>query len=199
MGFGGILLLALGLSMDAAAVSAARGVALTTIETRHVVLVAVFFGGAQALMPVAGWMIGAGIGPLVEAWDHWIALALLSFIGGKMLKDGFAHDPEDPESVARRVDFGLHTMTLLAIATSIDAFAAGIMLPMLDAPLVLSIATIGLTTALVSTLGLYAGHRAGHHLGELLGKRLDIAGGLILIGMGLMIFVDHEFFGGGVA
>ncbi len=198
MGFGSILFLAFGLAMDAAAVSAARGVALKRIETRHVVLVAVFFGGAQALMPLAGWMIGAGIGPMLEAWDHWIALLLLSFIGGKMLKDGFTHDPEEADADARKVDFSPRTMTILAIATSIDALAAGVMLPMLEAPLVLSIVTIGVTTALLSALGLFAGHLAGRHLGELLGKRLDIAGGLILIGMGLKIFIEHVFLGGGV-
>ncbi len=190
MGFGAIFLLAIGLSMDAAAVAAARGLALPRIGARHMVLVAVFFGGFQALMPLAGWMIGAGVGPLVEAWDHWIAFALLALIGANMLREAFS--PETAEAgAASGSDFRLHTMLVLAIATSIDALAAGITLPMLDAPLIVSIVTIGLTTAVLSVLGLFAGHR----FGAALGKRLDIAGGLILIGLGLKILIEHEFFG----
>lgn len=189
MGFGAILVLALGLSMDAAAVSAARGVVLKQIGFRHVALVALFFGGAQALMPLAGWMIGAGVGPLIEAWDHWVAFVLLSFIGGKMLKEGLAGGPAEAED--NSADFSLRTMTLLAIATSIDALAAGITLPMLGAPLILSVVTIGVTTALLCAAGLFAGQR----LGAALGRRLDVAGGLILIGMGVKILVEHEFLG----
>lgn len=182
-------MLALGLSMDAAAVSAARGVVLKQIGFRHVALVALFFGGAQALMPLAGWMIGAGVGPLIEAWDHWVAFVLLSFIGGKMLKEGLAGGPAEAEG--NSADFSLRTMSLLAIATSIDALAAGITLPMLGAPLILSVVTIGVTTALLCAAGLFAGQR----LGAALGRRLDVAGGLILIGMGVKILVEHEFLG----
>ncbi|OGA03987.1 MAG: hypothetical protein A3H35_00960 [Betaproteobacteria bacterium RIFCSPLOWO2_02_FULL_62_17] len=190
MGFAAILLLAVGLSMDAAAVAAARGMLLPRIGARHMVLVALFFGGFQALMPLAGWLIGAGIGPLVEAWDHWIAFALLSLIGANMLREAFSTEANATDA-ASGADFRLHTMLVLAIATSIDALAAGITLPMMGAPLVLSLVTIGLTTAVLSVLGLFAGHR----FGAVLGKRLDIAGGLILIGLGLKILIEHEFFG----
>jgi len=141
-------------------------------------------------MPLAGWLIGAGIGPLVEAWDHWIAFALLSLIGANMLREAFSAEGNATDA-ASGADFRLHTMLVLAIATSIDALAAGITLPMMGAPLVLSLVTIGLTTAVLSVLGLFAGHR----FGAVLGKRLDIAGGLILIGLGLKILIEHEFFG----
>ena len=183
MSFGAILLLALGLAMDATAVSAARGLGTPRILPRHVARVAVFFGGFQALMPLVGWLIGSRLGPLVQAWDHWIAFALLAAIGGKMLweargggEDEVADDP-----------WRLSVMLALAVATSIDALAVGITLPMLNAPFLLSLATIGVTTALLSALGLFAGRR----FGSLLGKRLDIAGGLVLIGLGTKILIEH--------
>jgi putative Mn2+ efflux pump MntP len=192
MGFGAILLLAIGLAMDAAAAAAARGVSLARIQLRHMLLVAFFFGGSQALMPVAGWMIGARLGPMVRAWDHWIAFVLLSVLGMKMLRDAYRADP-DTRSDPATDDFRARNLSILAIATSIDALAVGITLPMLDAPFFTSIITIGVTTAVLSVLGLFAGHR----FGAMLGSKLDIAGGLILIGLGVKILIEHEFFGGG--
>lgn len=185
MTFGALLLLALGLAMDATAVSAARGVATPKILPRHVALVAVFFGGFQVLMPLVGWLVGSQLGPLVQAWDHWIAFVLLGAIGGKMLWE--AKGGGDGVESRHEELFGLKVMSVLAIATSIDALAAGITLPLLDAPMLLSLATIGLTTALLSALGLLAGRR----FGSMLGKRLDVAGGLVLIGLGTKTLVEH--------
>lgn len=185
MSFGAILLLALGLAMDATAVSAARGLSVSAIRARHVLLVAAFFGGFQALMPLLGWVLGTQIGPLVQAWDHWIAFGLLALIGGKMLWDAFAGDDDDEKPAAD--PFAWKTMLVLAVATSIDALAVGITLPILDAPLVLSVITIGVVTALLSALGLFAGRK----FGAMLGKRLDIAGGLVLIGLGTKILIEH--------
>ena len=193
MVFGDILFLALGLSMDSGAAAAARGVALRRIHLRHVLLGASFLGGAQALMPWAGWFIGARLGPLVQAWDHWIAFVLLSFLGAKMLWEAYQAQ-SDLTGTTRTADFRLRTLALLAIATSIDALAAGITLPLLGAPLLLSLVTIGLTTALLSVAGLFAGHR----FGAVLGAKLDIAGGFILIGLGLKILIEHVYFGGGL-
>jgi manganese efflux pump family protein len=183
--FGAILLLALGLAMDATAVAAARGLAVPSIRARHVVLVAVFFGGFQALMPVIGWLLGSRIGPAVEAWDHWIAFGLLAFLGGKMIWEarGGDRDQEDTEGD----HFALRSMLVLAIATSIDALAVGVTLPMLNAPFALSIVTIGVITALLSAAGLFAGRR----FGAILGKRLDLAGGLVLIALGFKILFEH--------
>jgi putative Mn2+ efflux pump MntP len=183
--FGAIVLLSVGLAMDATAVSAARGLAVPAIRPRHVLLVAGFFGGFQALMPIIGWGLGARLGPLVQAWDHWIAFVLLSFIGGKMLWEARAAGEGDGDAAVDR--FALRSMLLLAIATSIDALAVGITLPMLNAPFLLSIATIGVVSALLSAVGLFAGRR----FGAMLGKRLDVAGGLVLIGLGLKILVEH--------
>ena len=120
MSFGAIVFLAIGLAMDATAVSAARGLAVPEIRARHVVLVAGFFGSFQALMPVIGWSLGARLGPLVQAWDHWIAFVLLVFVGGKMLSE--ARGAGENESKESTLDpFALRSMLALSIATSIDA------------------------------------------------------------------------------
>ena len=183
--FSAILLLAIGLAMDAMAVAASRGLATTKVLPRHVILVATFFGGFQALMPLLGWLIGSQVGPLIQAWDHWVAFVLLSAIGGKMLWE--ARHTDGAQTRTGGNPFELRTMFLLAVATSVDALAAGITLPMMEAPLVSSVLTIGLTTALLSALGLFAGRR----FGTALGNRLDVAGGIVLIGLGVKILVDH--------
>lgn len=184
MSLGTILLLAVGLAMDATAVSAARGLAAERIRLRHVLIVAIAFGGFQALMPAVGWALGARFGPTVEAWDHWIAFGLLAGIGGKMLWESVGQ----PEAAVARDDlFGFKVMFVLGIATSIDALAAGISLPMLHAPFGTSIAVIGVVTAVLSAAGLFAGRR----FGAMLGKRLDAVGGLVLIGIGGKILVQH--------
>jgi putative Mn2+ efflux pump MntP len=182
--FPAILALAVGLAMDATAVSAARGLAVTAVRPRHVLSVAAFFGGFQALMPLVGWAIGSGIGPLVQAWDHWIAAGLLSAIGAKMIREARgASEERRPEGNL----FGARVMLLLAVATSIDALAVGVTLPMLNAPLVLTLMTIGVTTALLSALGLFAGRR----FGSLLGSRLEWVGGVVLIALAAKILVEH--------
>ncbi len=187
MSFGAILVLAVGLAMDATAVSAARGLAAGHVGPRQVLLVAAWFGGFQALMPLIGWAVGRQLGPLVQAWDHWIAFVLLAVIGGKMLWEARGERSEGAgESV--EVDlFGPRIMFVLAVATSIDALAVGITLPILGAPLALSLATIGITTAILSALGLLAGRR----FGGVMGKRLEVAGGVVLIGLGIKILIEH--------
>jgi putative Mn2+ efflux pump MntP len=179
-----ILLLALALAADATAVAAARGVAVAQVTPRHVLLVALFFGGFQALMPLLGYLLGSRVGPMLEAWDHWIAFGLLGAIGAKMLLE--TREPkETPEN--ERDPFALRVLLLLAIATSIDAFAVGITLPMLSAPLALSLVTIGVATALLSAAGLWIGRR----FGALFGARLELAGGVVLIALGAKILVEH--------
>lgn len=177
MSLGHILLLAVALAMDATAVAAARGLAATTLRARDVVLTASLFGGFQALMPALGWLLGAQVGALVDAYAGWIAFAILTGIGVKMLLD--ARKPRQPSDEAE--PFALRALLLLAVATSLDAFAAGISLAMLDADLVPSIVTIGVVTALLSAGGVLAGRR----LGAALGRRLEVAGGVALILIGL--------------
>lgn len=186
MTFAGILLLAFGLSMDAMAVAAARGLGARKIRLRHVALVASFFGGFQALMPLIGFLLGRQVGPFVAAWDHWIIFGVLGGIGAKMIWEAVHGGAAElaPDEAAL---FGLRVMLVLAIATSIDALAAGFTLPLLGAPLVLSLATIGITTAILSALGLFAGHR----FGTALGRRLDVLGGVVLIGLGVKTLAQH--------
>ncbi len=186
MRFGSIVALSVGLAMDATAVSAARGMAVPAVRPRHALLVALFFGGFQALMPVLGYLVGARVGPLVDAWDHWIAFVLLGGVGAKMLWEAYT-GPEDAPPRSEKELFGTRVMLPLAVATSIDALAVGITLPMLEAPLLLSVITIGVTTAVLCVAGLYLGRRAG----AMLGRRLDVLGGLILIGLGTKILIEH--------
>lgn len=186
MSFGAILLLAVGLAMDATAVSAARGVLVPRIQARQVLLVAGLFGGFQALMPLIGWVIGAELGGLVQRWDHWIVFVLLGAIGGKMLHEAWTGDAERAETGNRDV-FALSALLVLAVATSIDALGAGFTLPLLDAPLAASLVTIGVTTALLSGGGLYLGRRCG----AAIGRRLDVLGGLVLIGLGTKTLIEH--------
>lgn len=185
MSFAAIFVLAVGLSMDSMAVAAARGLVAPHFRARQVVLVGALFGGFQALMPLLGWLAGSRIGPLVEAWDHWIAFGLLSALGGKMLWEARGAPDDDPAPAGD--PFALGGLLLLAVATSIDALAVGITLPMLGAPLGLSLVTIGATTAVLSALGLFAGRR----FGAALGRRFDVVGGLVLIGLGVKILGEH--------
>jgi manganese efflux pump family protein len=186
MSFGAVLVMAVGVAMDATAVAAARGLAAPVVRARQVALVAALFGGAQALMPLLGWFIGDRVGPLVATWDHWIAFALLAGIGGKMLWE--ARDTARAgEASTGRDAFDLRLLLVLAVATSIDAFAVGITLPLLDAPLLISLCTIGVTTAALSAAGVVLGRRFGHRLGH----RLDAFGGIVLIGLGVKILIEH--------
>lgn len=186
MSFAAILFLAFGLAMDAAAVSAAKGLSAPRVGAREAVSVAIFFGGFQALMPLVGWLVGARVGPFVEAWGHFIAFGLLALLGGKMIHEATTGDDED-EGEDPRDPFAPRVMLGLAVATSIDALAVGVTLPMLHAPLGLSLATIGLVTAGLSMAALFVGRR----FGKVFGKRLDALGGVVLVGLGLKILVEH--------
>jgi putative Mn2+ efflux pump MntP len=183
---GEVVLLAFGLSMDATAVAATRGVGLQRVRLSHVLLVAGFFGGFQALMPLIGWAIGSGVGRYIEAWDHWLVLLLLGGIGAKMLWEARASRSDEPPPTQPGA-FGLWVLCLLAIATSIDALAAGFTLPLLRAPVLVAVATIGVTTALLSALGLVAGQRVG----AAFAGKLEALGGIVLIGLGIKTVVEH--------
>ena len=189
-----VLWLAIGLAMDAAAVCAARGLAARVLGLREVLKVAVLFGGAQALMPWIGAMAGRRLGPMFEQWDHWVAFGLLGVIGLHMLVEAAKGDPEQSKLANAPDLFGLRTLSLLAIATSIDALAAGITLPMLGAPISVSITTIGVVTAVLCVAALLAGRHIGRALGprfQLFGRALDAIGGITLIALGTKILTEH--------
>lgn len=184
MNFLDLILLAIGVSMDAFAVSIAKGLAGGNLRPRNYASVAVWFGGFQALMPLLGYYIGSHFASVVCDYDHWIAFALLAFIGGKMLYDTLLGEEDEELSDG---DFGFKTMLVLAIATSIDALAVGISLAFLQANIWLSIPLIGLTTAAFSAFGL--------HLGAIFGSRYkrsaEITGGVVLILIGTKILAEH--------
>jgi putative Mn2+ efflux pump MntP len=189
MSFASVAALALGLAMDATAAAAACGVATPVLRGRHFAIVAVYFGGFQALMPLLGWLLATWIGPAVAAWDHWLAFVLLGGIGGKMILEAWRGDGGSGGGRERREEdvFGRRVMLGLAVATSIDAFAAGITLPLFEVPIAISLATIGITTAAAASLGLAVGRRVGARLG----RGLDVLGGAVLIGLGAKILVEH--------
>ncbi len=176
--------------MDAAAVAAARGLATNTLRPRHVVTVAIAFGGAQALMPLAGALLGELLGDTFEAWSRIIAAGLLFVVGGKMAWEARGGDDDDDSAADAGADddalYGARVIVGLAIATSIDAFGAGVSLSMLGAPLVSSVTIIGVTTAILSAGALLIGRRAG----AFLGRRLDVVGAVVLIGLGVKILAE---------
>ena len=182
-----LILLAVGVSMDAFAVSIAKGVATQHLRPKHYLSVALWFGGFQALMPVVGYFLGANFASIVENFDHWIAFVLLAIIGGKMLYDTFTGG-DDEESTG--ADFRFRTMLVLAIATSIDALAIGVSLAFLKVDIWSAIAFIGATTAAFSALGL----RLGNIFGYRYKHGAELTGGVVLILIGTKILVEHLFY-----
>lgn len=181
MGFVELLLIALGLSMDAFAVSVCKGLSLKKLSVKHAVLVGIYFGGFQFLMPVIGWLLGYRFEYMISSIDHWIAFILLGFIGGNMIKESFSKSEELND------DFGVKTMLLMAIATSIDALAVGISFAFLSVDILPAAGLIGITTFILSGLGVYVGHAFGLKFKS----GAERAGGIILILIGLKILLEH--------
>jgi putative Mn2+ efflux pump MntP len=183
-----LVLLSLGLAMDATAVAAARGLSAKEVRVRDGLRVALLFGGFQAGMPVIGWAIGAAFASRVLGWGHWITFVVLGGIGFKMLYETRSSRPdEEAASPDEGGPFGLRVLVLLAIATSIDALAAGVTLAVSDVSIVLACGIIGAVTAALSLLGVHLGHRFGARLG----KRLEVLGGLVLVGLAIKAMVEH--------
>jgi putative Mn2+ efflux pump MntP len=187
-----VILLAFGLAADAFAVALGQGAAVKTKAWRNALVIGLAFGGAQAIAPLIGWALSLAFAGLIESIDHWIAFGLLAILGVKMMREGFTHDPPGEESDPGKetVAKGWHLITL-SIAVSIDAAAAGITLPTLDAPIAISVAAIGLVTFALSAAGVMIG-RAG---AKALGSQAEIIGGLILIVIGVKVLIDHRAFG----
>jgi putative Mn2+ efflux pump MntP len=183
MDFVSVLLIALGLAMDAFAVALGVGTTRKDIWFRPGFRLSFHFGLFQFLMPILGWLGGATIARFIAAWDHWIAFGLLAYVGGKMViesfGDGKAHNSADP---TRR-----WTLVMLALATSIDALAVGLSLAMIKVDILYPSLVIGIVAALMTALGLTLGKR----LGVQFGKRMELVGGLILISIGLRVVLSH--------
>ena len=179
-----IFLIGVGLSMDAFAVSICKGLSMKKIKKRDVFIIALFFGGFQALMPFIGWFLGKGFESYITSIDHWIAFILLGIIGGKMLIDGIKAE-DDEETGEFKLD--LKELFLLAIATSIDALAVGVTFAFLNVNILTSITLIGVITFVIS----FAGVIIGNKVGEYLKNYAEIVGGIILILIGVSIFLEH--------
>ena len=184
MGFWELLLLAVGVSMDTFAVSVCKGLSMSKSGIKESAICGAWFGGFQALMPLIGFFLGTLFAEAIEAFDHWVAFGLLAVIGINMLKEAF----EKEEEGCCGCDLSFKTMLVMAIATSIDALAVGISLAMAgDVNIWLSILLIGLTTFAFSGLGV----KIGNVFGSRFEKKAQIAGGCILILLGLKILLEH--------
>ena len=182
-----IILLAIGVSMDAFAVSIGKGLSARKITWREILSVGLWFGGFQALMPVFGYYLGNSFAVLVEKIDHWIAFGLLVFIGGNMIREALKEGKGEQEHADS--SFGFKSMFILAIATSIDALAVGVSFAFLETPLWSSTAIIGVTTFMFSVVGLLIGKKVGSRFHQ----GAEILGGVILILIGLKILIEHLF------
>ncbi len=182
-----ILLIGLGLSMDAFSVSVTDGIVLKNPKPYESAKIALFFGGFQFLMPCLGYLLASSFSKYITAFDHWIAFALLAFIGGKMLFEALGEKDEDREI---KNPLSSSTLFILAIATSIDALAVGVTFATMAVSVLFASAIIGVMTFTISFAGVFIGSR----FGNLLGSKAEIAGGLVLIFIGVKILVEHLFF-----
>lgn len=189
MGIIELLLTAIGLSMDAFAVSVCKGLGMKKLNYKQGIIIGLYFGVFQAAMPLIGYFLGSTFAKYINAFDHWIAFILLGFIGGKMLIDAIKSKDEE-EVLAEDKPLNHKELFVLAIATSIDALAVGIAFACLNVNLVSSVSMIGITTLILSFIGVCIGHKFGNKFE----KKAEIAGGLVLIGIGIKILIEHLFF-----
>lgn len=186
MGIGELLLLAVGLSMDAFAVSVCKGLALRRATFQAEITCGVWFGGFQALMPLIGFFLGTLFAVAIQAVDHWIAFGLLAIIGVNMLKEALSHEEEC--GCENSADLSVKTMFVMAVATSIDALAVGISLAMVgNVNIFFAVTMIGICTCILSMLGV----KIGNVFGSRFEDKAEIAGGVILIALGLKILLEH--------
>ena len=177
-----IIVIGIGLAMDAFAVSICKGLSMKKINWKNAMIIALYFGLFQAGMPVLGYALGSAFSSFVQSVDHWIAFILLAIIGGNMIKDS-----TDDEVEKRNDKVDARTMIVLAIATSIDALAIGVTFAFFEVNLLLAILIIGVITFVLSVLGVIIGNK----FGDKFQNRAELAGGIILIIIGLKILLEH--------
>lgn len=180
-----LLLIGVGLSMDAFAVSVCKGLSMTKFNKKQAVVIGLYFGGFQALMPLIGWALGIQFQKYITSIDHWIAFILLGLIGGNMMRE--ACGGEEEEVAEKDKPLKHKEMFLLAIATSIDALAVGVTFAFLGTPIVEAIVIIGCTTLVLSV----AGVAVGNFFGSKYKNKAEFAGGLILVLIGIKILLEH--------
>lgn len=183
MGLLELFILAVGLSMDAFAVAICKGLATQKVKSGHMIITGLWFGGFQALMPLLGYFLGATFEKYVTKVDHWIAFVLLGAIGANMIKEAFSKEEE-----CENCDFGIKSMLIMAIATSIDALAVGITLALLpDINIIAAVSFIGIITFTLSAIGV----KLGNIFGAKYKSKAEFTGGAILIILGLKILLEH--------
>ena len=180
-----LFVIAVGLSMDAFAVSICKGLSVRRLKPRHNLICGLYFGGFQALMPVIGWLLGRQFESLIKSIDHWIAFALLVLIGANMIREAVKNEEENLND-----SFSPKTMLPLAVATSIDALAVGVTFAFLDVSIVPAVLMIGATTFILSAVGV----KIGNVFGAKYKSKAELVGGIVLIAMGVKILIEHLFF-----
>lgn len=181
-----ILLVGVGLSMDAFAASICQGLSMKKLSVKSMLIIGLFFGGFQALMPTVGFLLGTQFEVYIVSIDHWVAFALLSFIGGKMLLDVIKGE-DDEINCEKEYKLDLKNIAVLAVATSIDALAVGISMAFLSVDIISAASMIGVTTFVISSAGVLIGHKFGTKYKD----KATIVGGLILIMIGVKILLEH--------
>ena len=186
MSFVMLFLTGVGLSMDAFAVAICQGLCMKKLNWRYAAIIALFFGGFQALMPLIGWLLGSQFAGYIQSIDHWVSIALLALIGGNMVREALS--PEEEETAcAVTVKLDYKQLFLMAVATSIDALAVGVTFAFLEVEILPAITIIGCTTFVLSM----AGVAVGNFFGSRYKKRAELSGGIILILLGLKILLEH--------
>ena len=178
-----IVLISIGLAMDAFAVSVCKGLSMKKIDMKKVIIIGLYFGIFQGGMPAIGYLLGVNFSSLVESVDHWIAFGLLGFIGFKMIKEALSKEEGSIDD-----DVSFKTMVVLAVATSIDALAVGITFAFLQSNYIaLSFLLIGIITFILSVIGVVIGNKFGNKYE----KKAELAGGIILVVLGIKILLEH--------
>lgn len=182
-----LLLMGIGLAMDAFAVSICKGLAMRKVNKKQCFVIALFFGGFQALMPAIGWLLGSRFEQYIVNVDHWIAFILLGWIGGKMIWDA-VREKEGPDIVEQMdAPLDIRELLVMAVATSIDALAVGITFAFLGTPILEASLIIGVTTFVICVIGVYV----GNFFGSKYKRKASIAGGIILVLLGIKILLEH--------
>ena len=189
MGIIELLIIAVGLSMDAFAVAICKGLSMKKMSYKNAVIIGLFFGGFQALMPLIGYFLGTQFSKYITSIDHWITFALLLFIGLNMIKEAISkkNEPEECECNETDGSLSLKNMTVLALATSIDALAVGVTFAFLHVDIISAVSMIGIVTFIFSFIGV----KIGNAFGAKFESKAEFAGGIILIAMGLKILLEH--------
>ena len=182
-----LFLLGVGLSMDAFAVSVCKGLGMKKLNKKQALIIGLYFGGFQALMPFVGWLLGSQFQKYITSIDHWIAFILLGFIGGKMMIEAVREWNEEEVVDVMDAPIDHKNMLVLAVATSIDALTVGITFAFLGTPIVEAITIIGITTMVISIAGVVV----GNFFGSRYNSKADFIGGLILLLLGLKILLEH--------